>query len=241
VGAVGMVVGQIVAVDTADPSRPGHIRQHEHRGFVGGFFRRQLGGHFHILVVAGFEFFEIGATLADKVQWVLEGEDFAVQLLRGEMQVFEIAAVAVVVDINTQVFQPRQFLFAVAAILGKAEGALAQVVSKGANNGPASVSTFEVVIHQQTGTDIRCFVDDGGKCCRAGLVITGKMVINVKHAGASGEHSVEIGAVLVHRHIKDGDAIACIHLFDLLEQVNIALHAGNQHRITGFGQTQLHQ
>ena len=65
--------------------------------------------------------------------------------------------------------------------------------------------------------------------------VTGKVVIHVKHRSTGGQYPVEIGAVLVHRHVEHGDAVTGAGGY-LPEQVDIPLDAGDQHPVPGLGE-----
>ena len=155
------------------------------------------------------------------------------------MQVLQAGTITVVVDIDTEVFQPLQSGLIQRQRPGDPSRAVLQVIAKGANHGPLAKSATQVFIDQDAGADVGRGVDHG---LQALIVwnVAGEVVIAVEHFRARGKHPLQARPVGVQGHVQHGDP-GTGNGIHLVKQLDIALYACHQFSFTGIGIAQLCQ
>ena len=155
------------------------------------------------------------------------------------MQVFEIGAIAVVVDVDPQALQALQAVLGQGQRAGDTPGAVLQVVTEGTYHRPLAERTAQVLIDENAGADIRGGIDHRLQAIVGGD-IAGKVVVAVEYLGARCQRPLQASAVLVQGHVQHGHP-GTGSRFHPLQQVDIALNAGYQLRLQWLGIAQLGQ
>ena len=110
-------------------------------------FASQGVGSGHIILIACLELLKMSYPICDKVKRASVLAYEAIQIFRCEVQIFQARTVAIVININSKIFELLQALFILVQRPGKEGCTVFKVVSKRSYNSPLPECTLQALIH----------------------------------------------------------------------------------------------
>ena len=94
------------------------------------------------------KFLKIRAVIGNKIKWAAILTEQPIQLIRCKMQLFKICAIAIVVNIDTEIFQQCRLFGGEVQILDQSIRGVFKIIAKGTHHCPLAVGATEIMVNQ---------------------------------------------------------------------------------------------